>query len=152
MSKKLAICRQFDISRLLFPLIEAIENSFLMSRCRQRRRCRDYGYGYGDVSYGIDDDRDVPDLTTHNDESNRVISASLKAHSLEVTVAYSCVRDNKAAQSVKQKFIRDRASDAFSRASFFRKTLRYYAPFLKAWRCATPRLISIIFLSFSCVT
>jgi len=41
----------------------------------------------------IDDDRDVSSLTTHNDASNRVISASLKAHSLEVTVTYySCTR------------------------------------------------------------
>lgn len=82
-----------------------------MSRRRRGRgRCRDYGDDYNDdydvVVTRIDDDQDVPSLTTHNDESNRVISASLKAHSLGVTRILTCVWHNKTAQStVKRKSI-----------------------------------------------
>lgn len=82
-----------------------------MSLILQQRRCRNYGDDYGDVMR-IDDDRDVLSLTTHDDESNRVISTSLKAHSLEVYIAYSCVI-NKAAQSVKRKFIREATKQCF---------------------------------------
>lgn len=69
-----------------------------MSRRRRRRR-RDYGDDYDDdVVTRIDDDQDVPSLTTHNDESNRIISASLKAHSHGGARILTCTGYNKTAQ------------------------------------------------------
>lgn len=116
-----------------------------MSRRRRGQgRCRDYGDDYNDdydvVVTRIDDDQDVPSLTTHNDESNRVISASLKAHSLGVTRILTCVWHNKTAQStVKRKFICARWHTYFFFLEFpFKKRIfRYYDSFLKARRCTT---------------